>query len=83
MIDCIDNERTWKPQVYMPFTNRDKTMYRLITDEAQERTKICRYTLYMVLSAELIPNRDVIFSKFLIFDQDLSFKNVFVSLYIV
>lgn len=40
MIDCIDNERTWKPQVYMPFTNRDKTMYRLITDVAQERTKI-------------------------------------------
>lgn len=67
----------------MPFTNRDKTMYRLITDVAQERTKICHYTLYMVLSAELIPNRDVIFSKFLIFDQDLSFKNVFVSLYIV
>lgn len=64
MIDYIDNERTWKPQVYMPFTNRDKTMYRLITDVAQERTKICRYTLYMVLSAELIPNRDVIFQSF-------------------
>lgn len=64
MIDCIDNERTWKPQVYMPFTNRDKTMYRLITDVAQERTNICRYTLYMVLSAELIPNRDVIFQSF-------------------
>lgn len=64
MIDCIDNERTWKPQVYMPFTNRDKTMYRLFTDVAQERTKICRYTLYMVLSAELIPNRDVIFQSF-------------------
>lgn len=48
----------------MPFTNRDKTMYRLITDVAQERTKICRYTLYMVLSAELIPNRDVIFQSF-------------------
>lgn len=64
MIDCIDNERTWKPQVCMPFTNRDKTMYRLNTDVAQERTKICRYTLYMVLSAELIPNRDVIFQSF-------------------
>lgn len=39
MIDCINNERTWKPQVYMPFTNRDKTMYKLITDVAQELTK--------------------------------------------
>lgn len=64
MIDCINNERTWKPQVYMPFTNRDKTMYRFITDVAQERTKICRYTLYMVLSTKLIPNKDVIFQSF-------------------
>lgn len=57
---------------YMPFTNRDKTMYRLINDVAQELTKNGRITLYMVLSAVLFPFH---ISKFLIFDLDLSFKN--------
>lgn len=59
----------------MPFTNRDKTMYKLITDVAQELTKNVSLDIVYGFIRSTYAQQGCNISKFLIFDQDLSFKN--------
>lgn len=52
MIDIGSIMKEHGNRKYMPFTNRDKTMYRLINDVAQELTKnVSHYIVYGFISS--------------------------------